>query len=312
MIKETYIELLTNYSDDNSLKNELWEEIEQNYLDKKRHYHTLSHLENLLKELLVVKNEIKNWETILFTLFYHDIIYNSLNSDNEEQSAEFAEKRMNQIHVPAQIIANCKNQILATKKHLDYSDLDTKYFIDADLSILGQQKEEYKIYQKNVRLEYLYYPSVIFNKGRIQVLRHFLNFENIYKTEYFKNKYEEKARENLKKEIENLEKIKDDYFLSQTQQWCFSIEDDGDFSEFLYSAAELLDNTTEVERITYYPGFFDSGYYRFYYKKVKLHLEWEGMLGVDLRTEPNPTDDEIEIAKEVYEILKQVRNKNYA
>ena len=312
MLKETYIELLTNYTDDNSLKNELWTEIEQNYSEKKRHYHNLSHLENSLVELTGVKDKIENWNTILLTLFYHDIIYNSLKSDNEEQSAELAEKRMKQINVPFLTIENCKSQILATKKHLCNSISDINYFIDSDLSILGQQEEVYKKYSKNVRLEYLYYPSIIYNKARIQVLNNFLKQDSIFKTDYFKSKFEEQAKINLNTEIETFEKYKQEFLLTHSNQWTFTIEDDGDWYEFFHDGAEILEKTNGVEIINYYPGFFDSGYCRFTYKDVRLNLEYEGMLGIDLRTEPNPTENDIKIAKEIYDMLKQVRNKNYA
>ena len=90
MLKETFIELLTNYTDSDNLTDELWTEIEKNYTNKKRHYHTLQHLDNLLTQLTEVKDQIQNWNTILFTLYYHDIVYNSLKSDNEEKSAELA------------------------------------------------------------------------------------------------------------------------------------------------------------------------------------------------------------------------------
>jgi predicted metal-dependent HD superfamily phosphohydrolase len=204
MLKETFIELLTKFTDDNHLKNQLWNEIEQNYLDIKRHYHNLSHLENVLNELLEVKEKISNWETILFSLFYHDLIYNPLKSDNEEQSAQYAEKRMKQIGVPSQIIDNCKSQILATKKHIDNSDVDTNYFTDADLSILGQNFDLYKTYYQNVRQEYSFFPNLVYNYGRKKVLKHFLEMERIYKTEYFYNKYESNAKLNLKNELEHL------------------------------------------------------------------------------------------------------------
>lgn len=204
MIKETYIQLLTNFTNDNSLINEFWTEIEQYYSDKKRLYHNLSHLQNLLLELLEVKHKIENQNTILFTLFYHDIIYNSLKSDNEEQSAELAEKRMKRINVPATIIENCKSQILATKNHRNNSDSDTNFFTDADLSILGKNETIYQTYSKNVRSEYLFYPTEIYNKGRIEVLEHLLNLNRIYKTEYFYSKYEVRARLNISNEIKNL------------------------------------------------------------------------------------------------------------
>ncbi len=204
MLKETYIKLLTNFTDDKSLTIDLWTEIEHNYSNKKRHYHTLSHLDNLLKQLLEVKAKIESWETVLFTLFYHDIIYNTLKSDNEEKSAVLAEKRMKQINVPTEIIENCKSQILATKKHEDSSDIDTNFFIDADLSILGQDADTYKLYFQNVRLEYSIYPDILYKPGRKKVLKHFIEMDRIYKTEYFYTKFENQAKQNLQNELEYL------------------------------------------------------------------------------------------------------------
>jgi predicted metal-dependent HD superfamily phosphohydrolase len=312
MLKETFVELVKEYTNNSSLINELWSEIEQNYSDTKRHYHTLMHLDNLLKKLLEVKDNINSWETILFTLFYHDIVYNPLQSDNEEKSAEIAEARMKQIYVPTEIIKNCKSKILATKSHLNSTDSDTDYFIDADLSILGQEEDVYKDYSKNVRLEFLYYPSVIYNKGRIQVLNSFLKRDCIFKTEYFRSQFEEQAKINLNKEVGLLEKYKYEFLSTFSNQWIFTIEEDGDWYEFFQDGAEILKKTNGVEVMNYYPGFFDSGYFRFTFKNVSLNLEFEGMLGIDLRTEPNPTEYDVQIAKEIYEVLKQVRNKNYA
>ena len=204
MLKETYLLLLKNYNSNNILIHELWVEIETNYTNPKRHYHTLKHLENLLNQLTVIKPEIKDWDTMLFTLFYHDLVYNALKSDNEEQSALIAEKRMTLVGVPQTIIDNCKKQILATKTHLDDLDNDTNVFTDADLSILGQDWETYSGYYKSVRKEYSLYPDLIYNPGRKQVLKHFLNMERIYKTDYFYLRFEEQAKGNLLREMEML------------------------------------------------------------------------------------------------------------
>lgn len=204
MLKETFIELLTKYTDNDSLKNELWTEIKKNYSSKKRHYHTLQHLDNLLSQLTDVKSEIQNWETILFTLFYHDIIYNAIKSDNEKKSAELAEKRMKQISVSNDKIELCKKQILATKTHIKSTDSDTNYFTDADLSVLGQNLETYLLYCKNVRKEYSIYPALVYTHGRKKVLNHFLSMDRIFKTDFFYNKFETQAKHNLQKEIESL------------------------------------------------------------------------------------------------------------
>lgn len=202
MLKQTFINLLKNYTDNESLINELWNEIELNYSSKKRYYHTLKHLEDLLIQMLNVKEHIHNWESVLFTLYYHDIIYNSKRSDNEELSAEFAEQRLNQLNVQSETNERCKQQILATKSHVISKDSDTNYFTDADLSILGRSWEEYSFYFKNVRKEYSIYPDFVYNPGRKKVLIHFLAMERIFKTDFFNEKFEKQARENLKREMD--------------------------------------------------------------------------------------------------------------
>ncbi|MCB9034726.1 MAG: hypothetical protein H6553_12870 [Chitinophagales bacterium] len=201
MLKETFIELLTNYTDNNSLINELWTEVEKNYSNKKRYYHTLQHLDNLLENLSKVKQAIQNWNGILFTLYYHDIIYNALKSNNEEKSAALAEKRMQQLAVDDNTIVLCKQQILATKSHIKSSNNDTNYFTDADLSVLGQPWEVYEMYYQNVRKEYAIYPDFVYYSGRKKVLNHFLSMDSIFKTDFFYHHFEKQAKQNIQKEI---------------------------------------------------------------------------------------------------------------
>lgn len=204
MLKETFVQLIENYTTDDRLVKQLWQEIEENYSAKKRHYHTLQHLENLLQQLHAVKTHIKNWNTLLFTLYYHDVIYNALKRTNEEKSAEFAQSRMQLIAVPDEHINNCVEQILATKKHAASEDSDTNFFTDADLSILGQEWDMYAAYYKNVRKEYSLYPDIIYIPGRKKVLQHFLQMERIFKTDHFFNKFELQAKENMQQELEAL------------------------------------------------------------------------------------------------------------
>ncbi|MNJ84361.1 hypothetical protein D3C87_18120 [compost metagenome] len=204
MLKQTFTQLALSYSENEILIEEFWIEIETHYSGKERYYHSLRHLEHLLEQLTTIKTELKDWNTILFTLFYHDVIYNALKSDNEEKSAELAEKRMKQLGIPLELIERCKEQILATKSHVKSENDDTNYFTDADLSVLGQNWEIYSAYFKNVRQEYAIYPDLVYNPGRKNVLLHFLAMDRIFKTDYFFEKYEKPARENLRKEAELL------------------------------------------------------------------------------------------------------------
>ena len=204
MLKETFVKLVTTYTDDSVLINELWEEIEVAYSAPKRHYHTLVHLENLLHQLKAVKNEIKNWDAVLFTLYYHDIVYNPLKDNNEEKSAELAAARLRALAVPDELSQLCQQQILATKKHVLNTDQDTNYFTDADLSVLGQDWPVYSAYAEGVRKEYSIYPDLIYKPGRKKVLQHFLQMERIFKTDYFYQKLETSAKRNLQQELEGL------------------------------------------------------------------------------------------------------------
>ena len=200
-LKKTFIELIKLYSNDLNMAEAMWAEIEGLYASKGRYYHTLQHLAHLLIQLSKVKQNIQDWDILLFTLYYHDIVYVATRTDNEEQSADLAVLRLKKLAIPSSKIIACKSQILATKSHLKSGNMDTNYFTDADLSILGEDWKTYSLYFENVRKEYAMYSDKDYREGRKKVLQHFLNMENIFKTNYFNQKLETRAKENLKKEL---------------------------------------------------------------------------------------------------------------
>jgi predicted metal-dependent HD superfamily phosphohydrolase len=95
---------------------------------------------------------LNDLDLILFSIYYHDIIYNVSRKDNKEKSFELFEDRYKNI-LPGKIINNCKNQILATKNHFKSLDNDINYLIDLYISILGSNERIYKEYSKNIKKE---------------------------------------------------------------------------------------------------------------------------------------------------------------
>lgn len=182
----------------------LWSEIENKYSEKGRYYHNLEHLENMFSELDIVKGKIENLAAISFSVFYHDVIYDAASKTNEEQSAEFAQLGLKKLGIDQNSIEKISEQISATKVHQQSSDNDTNYLLDADLSILGKSLKSYMDYTKKIRKEYSIYPDLLYKPGRKKVLKHFLELKNIFKTEDFREKYENQARENIQFEIDNL------------------------------------------------------------------------------------------------------------
>jgi predicted metal-dependent HD superfamily phosphohydrolase len=136
---------------------------------------------------------------MIIAMVYHDIIYNSPNHKDEENSAELAIKRLQEISLPEIQINKIKSLILATKAHALSADNDTNIFNDADMSILGLDSETYTTYVKNVRLEYINSPN--FDIGRKKVLNYFLKMDYIFKSLFFRNLYEASARKNIEWEI---------------------------------------------------------------------------------------------------------------
>jgi predicted metal-dependent HD superfamily phosphohydrolase len=204
MLKQVFEDLLKDFKHDSKLIEKLWKEIEKAYGERGRHYHNLLHLENLYHELNEVKRSVRQWEVMMMSLFYHDIVYNTLRQDNEEKSAMLAQKRLQSLNVPVDKIELCYSQILATKGHTVSPDADTNLFTDADLSILGKDESAYQTYAGLIRKEYSIYPSLIYNPGRKKVLNHFLAMERIFKTDHFHVRYELQARKNLATELQSL------------------------------------------------------------------------------------------------------------
>lgn len=201
-LKYQFEQLCFSFTENQQLISDLWEEIETRYSEKGRHYHNLLHLENMFKELEDVKGNISDFTAISFSVYYHDIIYDAASGANEEKSAAKAEKRLAELHIHQDTISIVSEQILATKSH-QYCDLeDTNYLLDADLSVLGKDFTTYVEYTQNIRKEYSIYPDFLYKPGRKKVLNHFLELESIFKTEYFKEKYEIQAKENILKELE--------------------------------------------------------------------------------------------------------------
>ena len=205
-LKSQWTELASKYSDNQTTINSLWEGILKQYSGKNRHYHNLAHIQNMLLQAEIFKNKIEDFDTLLFSIWYHDIIYKSTKKDNEEKSALFAQKRLKPLNFEDKKLEKVQKLIISTKKHqiILNKNEDNAYLLDFDLSILGTGWETYKKYTKQIRKEYKIYPDFMHKPGRKKVLLHFLERETLYFTEAFRNKLEKQARENLNKEIELL------------------------------------------------------------------------------------------------------------
>ena len=142
-LKYRFHQSCSRFTEDHNLIENLWLEIEKRYSEKGRYYHNLEHLENMFPEVNAIKDQIENYTIISFSIFYHDIIYNSSSKFNEEKSAEFAISALKKLNINQDFFKKISEQIIATKSHQKSNDNDTNYLLDADLSILGKDPKIY-------------------------------------------------------------------------------------------------------------------------------------------------------------------------
>jgi predicted metal-dependent HD superfamily phosphohydrolase len=203
MFKQVLLDTIRLFVDKQEVIDRIWKDIITHYTAKARHYHNLDHLEHIAGELMPLQPAFKDWNAVVLATAYHDIIYDPLKHNNEEKSATYAEKQLQGL-VRSQTLELCTELIMATKTHMKSPLGDINYFTDADLSILGADEETYNQYTKQIRTEYHPYPDLIYKPGRRKVLKHFLEMDQIFKTDHFFEKYEQAARKNLQIEYSRI------------------------------------------------------------------------------------------------------------
>ncbi|WP_280707489.1 phosphohydrolase [Bradyrhizobium sp. BR13661] len=174
------------------------EELSAAYAAPGRHYHNLAHIEDCLGLLAGVDGLSAHERDILSeAIWWHDVVYVPSRPDNEELSAQLAER-----HVRADISSEVGRLIRLTKTHdLAADDRLGAILISIDLSILGAEPARYDAYAAAIRQEFIHVSDADFRAGRAAVLRRFAARPVIYPDAGFAAKYDRRARDNLAREL---------------------------------------------------------------------------------------------------------------
>jgi len=177
---------------------EAYTELLSLYGRPQRAYHNLVHIVHSLREMDDTQGLIQNPDQVEFALVYHDA------EDNEKKSAELAEKNLSKSGLKKQFIDNATMLILATDHKKIHREKDARYIANIDLAILGKPQKEFDEYERGIRYEYQHIPEEQFKIGRAAILKGFLNRKSIYSTDFFREKYQTQAIENLKRSLAKL------------------------------------------------------------------------------------------------------------
>ena len=182
-------------SDDKIIR--AYNDLLEHYAEPHRKYHNLGHINHCLMEFEAVRQLALEPDILELAIWYHDAIYDIGVGDNEERSADLAEKVMGNFLLSEETIKKVSDIIIATKHQEDPDNYDAKLMLDIDISNFGQT-ERFKEANKLVREEYSAVPDDSFAGGRKDILQSFLDRPSIYLTEIFQERYEKSARENIK------------------------------------------------------------------------------------------------------------------
>jgi predicted metal-dependent HD superfamily phosphohydrolase len=174
------------------------------YSEPQRHYHNLSHIAECLVEYDAAREIAVDPVTVELAIWFHDAVYDSQASDNEERSAALARERLAPAERGVELSGVVAALILATKTHEPSAHPDAALLVDVDLSILGQPEGRFSSYELQIRREYAWVPDQTFAAKRAEILGRFLARDRIYTTAPFFSKYEVRARRNLERSMRAL------------------------------------------------------------------------------------------------------------
>ncbi|PYE52898.1 HD domain-containing protein [Deinococcus yavapaiensis] len=184
---------------------ELFAELVARYAEPHRAYHDLSHVLDVLNAL--DRLPLQDPLAVTLAAWFHDAVYDSRASDNEERSADLAVANLSKSGLAFERVEKVAALILATKRHGPTHDPDTRALLDADLAILGSPSERYDVYARAIRREYAWVPDEEYRAGRGRVLEEFLARDRLYQTTSLFVVLEGPARHNLARELAVLTRI---------------------------------------------------------------------------------------------------------
>lgn len=172
------------------------------YAEPHRAYHTAQHVDECLELFDLVRDRCEQPPLVELALWFHDAVYDTHRSDNELRSADWVTHELAAAGAPASIYDAVRALIMVTRHNGVATDPDATLTTDIDLSILGTPRARFIDYESQG--EYEWVPEEVFRRERAKLLRHFLARPSLYATDFFRERFERTARENLTFSLEQL------------------------------------------------------------------------------------------------------------
>lgn len=176
----------------------------ERYAETHRHYHTAQHIAECLAHLDTARALCTHEAEVELALWFHDAIYAPRASDNEANSALWAQRVMREAGLDAGACVRVHALIMKTCHDALPESADEQVLVDIDLAILGADAARFEQYELQVRAEYAWVPQFLFDRTRKKILQGFVERVPLYATAHFRQRLETSARENLQRALSRL------------------------------------------------------------------------------------------------------------
>jgi predicted metal-dependent HD superfamily phosphohydrolase len=174
------------------------------YGESWRRYHTAEHLDVCLRHFDSARQRMDEPDAVEMALWYHDAVYDIRGKDNEERSAQLFLQTVE--GAADQGFCRRVYELIMVTQHMDPPEQgDARYVVDIDLSSFGQPWDAFMIDCRKVRAELTHLSDAEFDDLQAEFLRKLQNRPNFYASEFFRDRYEARARANIDRRLKLLD-----------------------------------------------------------------------------------------------------------
>ena len=182
----------------------VFDELDALYREPHRRYHTVAHIDHCLHCFDLAADRMDEPDAVEMALWFHDAVYAVPTQGNERRSAELFAARAG-ARGEERYRSKVHRLIMVTEHREPPATLDESFIVDIDLSSFGLPWEAFLRDSRAVREEFAAVPDAEFYPRHRKFTESLLARPHFCFTEFFRERHEARARENIERLYAKLE-----------------------------------------------------------------------------------------------------------
>jgi predicted metal-dependent HD superfamily phosphohydrolase len=195
---------------------EVWAVLVQHYTSPGRAYHTLEHVAGMVRQVRELRGSVTlgttpepelrgvDFDALELAAWFHDAVHAVGAEDNEARSADLACGAARAMGFSDEQIEQVRSMVRDSAHAGPASSYAGRLLCDIDLVLLGLPWEQFTMGVELIRRECAPMPKAAAHFERAVMFRALLARPAIYQTALFRDRLEERARENLTRAVAEL------------------------------------------------------------------------------------------------------------